>query len=105
MPFRTLTTRLADHPGTDGHDQTSLLSNRDEIGRRDQAPFGMLPSEKRLHTLEISVQIYLRLVKQLQLVILESASQTGFSFEPLFRPAFQICIVEGVAVSPSAFGA
>jgi hypothetical protein len=47
-PLRRIRTGAAQHQAADGVDQSGLLRNRDELGRRDHAALGMRPTHQRL---------------------------------------------------------
>jgi hypothetical protein len=48
-PALGLPARLLDHPGADRHDQPGVLSEGNEVQRRDRALLRMIPAQQRLH--------------------------------------------------------
>ena len=67
LPLGRLARRLVQHPIADPQHQAALLGDRHEIGSREQASFGVVPSNQRLHSEDAPVpQRDLRLVVKLE---------------------------------------
>ena len=63
----------------------------DELGRLDQAPLGMPPADERLGADNgAGLQIHLRLVEQLEFLLLERVVQAGFDRPPFDGADIQI---------------
>ena len=44
-----LATGFLNHPATEGHDQSRLISQWNELGRMEQSALGMIPAEQGLN--------------------------------------------------------
>ena len=86
-PLLGLAAGLQQHPFADRHDQAGFLGDGDELGRRDQAEFGMVPAQQRLEAADgaAAAEVDLRLVVQDELVALQRAAQGVFQLS--CRPA------------------
>ena len=75
-PGRGLTTGLAQHPGAERPDQAVGLGRRDELARRHQPAFGMVPAHQGLDADQAPArELQLRLVVQHELAPLQRLAQ------------------------------
>ncbi len=69
-------------PAAHVHDQPGVFCELDEFSRRYEALLGMFPSHQRLSTPDLAVcQVELRLVINLQLLIIECRAQVALEFD------------------------
>src|SRR5690606_6624887 len=81
---------------------THLLAQWNEIRRTDDGAVRPYPSGECLDTCQASIlQVYLRLVKDRDLTVVDCLSQLGFHVELVPRPKLHFAVVEGhVTVRP-----
>ena len=83
-PARSLVDRLLQHPRGQRVDQAALLGQRDELARRDDAPYGMHPAHQRLDVLDpLVLHVDQRLVVQRQLTERGGVAQLGQDRQPV----------------------
>ena len=79
LPLRKIVRRALQREGAKRHDQPGLFRMGDEIGRRDQPFFRMVPAQQRLEPGHGPVgEPHDRLVEHLELVVLKRCAQIGF---------------------------
>ena len=106
LPDRGLPASLLDHPAADRHDQASLLGDRDEGERADQATVGMVPAQHRLHRDDGAVaQPDHRLVVKLQFLALDRTLQVVLDLHVLDHPRAHDLIEDLVAAAAVLLGA
>jgi hypothetical protein len=76
LPLVALSQGRAEDIADQRLDETGTLSQRDEITRREQPIFRVLPAHQRLDSLDpLGLQIHLRLVEEHQLAAFEAAAE------------------------------
>ena len=96
----------AQHPQAERLDQAVLLGERHEVVGQDEAELGMAPADQRLEPHDLpAVERDLRLVDQLELVLLERAPQMLLAHHLLEHPHVQRRVVQLQAVAATLLGA
>src|SRR5690606_17334413 len=81
-----LPARASQHPFAELADEAGILGDRDESGRRDETAHRVPPAQQRFGADDSAARpIDLRLVVQLEPVLVERAAQTALEREPLYR--------------------
>ena len=84
-----------------GPDQAAVFGDRHELARLDQSPLGMPPADQRLGADDrAGLQIHLRLVEQLEFLLVERVVQPGFDRLPFDGAGIQIGLEELVTIPP-----
>ncbi len=105
-PVLALAYRLAQHPFADLQDLAALFGNRDEVGRRHHAEFGMLPAQQRFGADDAAIlEADLGLVVQFQLIALERTAQRIFQLQRMHGAGLHFGSEKAVTVAPALFGA
>src|SRR5205814_10252363 len=104
-PCAGLPARLVQDPLAELVDQARLLSQRDEVGGRDQALPGMLPANERLESDHRSVcEIHDRLVVENELPALDGPSEVGLQIEAATRGCRQVGVEQLAAPAAPTLG-
>ena len=86
LPCAKLAAHGSDDPAAQIDDQTAVLGDLDESGRRDVAVLRVAPAQQRLDADEpVIVQAEFRLIVQMQLIVLQRAPQTALEVEPILQ--------------------
>ena len=83
-----LPARFMENPEPDRFNQPAVLGHRHELGRFDQSAARVAPADQRLGADDAAgFQVHLRLVEQLEFLLVERLSQAGFDRQAVRRPA------------------
>ena len=78
MPFACSLTRRAQDPSIDVRDQSRILGDGDECGRREKALLRMVPADQRFEPGQPGVaQVDDRLIVHLELVPFDGTAESG----------------------------
>jgi hypothetical protein len=82
LPFGQLPARFDQNPATEEDDEVASLGDGNELVRRDEPAFGMIPANKRLETAEVTVAGRDNwLVVDDELLRIDGFAQTCFNLE------------------------
>src|SRR5439155_5982389 len=105
-PPADLTTCREQRPFAQRNDQAGLLDDRNEVAGLDDAASGIVPADLRLRAgEEAGAERYLRLIGELQLVVVHRLAQAGLQRQALCGARFQLLGAELISVSARPFGA
>ena len=80
---RMVSRGLAQHEATQADDQAAFLAYADELGRRQQATFRILPARECLQRNQSARWIEQRLERHAEFAVLQGLAQPGYQLQPL----------------------
>ena len=90
LPARVVAARLGQDPAAERVDHPGVLGDADELAGRDKAALRVLPAHERLEPCHAARrELYLRLVGDPKLVLVERGAQLRLELPPLHRPRAQ----------------
>ncbi len=94
-----------EHPFADRNDQARRFGDRNEVARRDHAPGGMTPAQKRLETADaIAGNVDERLIMELELPGGQGVLEIGFHRAPLLGFPIHVLLEEAMPAPALGFG-
>ena len=105
-PCGRLGARCSQHPVAEFDNQPGVLSDRDEVGRRDHASLRMVPAQQRLAAGHlVAIEINHRLVVNLEAAVGERLTHIPFQRKPRFGFGIHRRLKEAIGSAAVSLGA